>query len=52
MTAGVCAICGERFLNDNQLSWLREKVDDNRKLHHLVSYCPECKQKGHGLIVR
>jgi hypothetical protein len=52
MTAGVCTICGERFLNSDQLGWLREKVPDPMKLAHMVAYCPNCKQSGHGLVDR
>jgi uncharacterized protein with PIN domain len=52
MIGGRCSVCGERFLKDKQLKWLREKVDDRRRLDHLLTYCPNCRQEGRGLVQR
>jgi hypothetical protein len=52
MPAGICNVCGERFLNDRQLSWLQEKMDDRRKLEYVVQICPGCRQTGQALTIR
>jgi hypothetical protein len=52
MIAGRCRVCGERFLNDTQLKWLKERVSDKRTLEHILSICPGCKGAGHGLVDR
>ena len=50
MNPGRCTVCGEGFLNDTQLRWLRERITDKRKLDHILAICPRCREEGHGLV--
>ncbi len=52
MFSGRCRVCGTAFLNSTQEQWLREKLDDPRMLDHILHICPECRNKGHGLVHR
>jgi len=50
MSPARCTICGEVFINSTQENWLREKIDDQKVLAHLMAYCPECRAHGHGSV--
>lgn len=52
MFSGRCKVCGTTFLNSTQESWLRERITDQKKLNHILKYCPECRSMGHGLVQR
>jgi hypothetical protein len=52
MFSGRCKICGTTFLNSTQEQWLREKVDKPRTLDIVLHICPECRNRGHGLVQR
>jgi len=52
MFSGRCRVCGTVFLNSTQEQWLRERIDDRRTLDHILHICPECRNRGHGLLRR
>jgi hypothetical protein len=50
MSPARCTICGDVFINSTQEKWLREKIDDQKVLAHLLAYCPECRVRGQGFV--
>jgi hypothetical protein len=52
MFSGRCKVCGTVFLNSTQEQWLRERVESRRTLDQILTICPECRNRGHGLVRR